>query len=783
MVAQWRNARSLHNPRAGAGGSLTYALAALTLLSMPMSSLRAQEKAAREAPAVSKRLCIAFLGLENQTGDAGLAHWCYGTLLLSKSLEEVKAVRVLPTGAIRYALQQVGLRTGDAIDPNRARLLGGHIEAQRVIWGRFSKRAGQWQVTVRVMNVATGAVSPELCAEAKDWFDIRDKLNGRILAELGITPTPEEDRKAQERWTRSAETIECRLRAYWSREQEKRGSESESEKLCRQALAADPNCALAWCDLAAVLATQGRLDLAEEAARRALQARPDLARAHYVLGWLPMVQAQLHPAEAASWLERAEAELRQATQLDPDDAECQVDLAQICAARGKWEEATAILEKAILLDRTSAKAHATLASFYALRRQGEAALRELQEARRYLREGPGATNDLSAIAAAYERLGRPAEALEYHERTLSLAREMGTNPSMIRLLEKQIELLKSRLTPTFIQASPPRRYTEAELDKVLQDKLTEDEQTLVGNPFSCADAMTQWAKELTHGAKTDLDKAKAIFEALATRFDPGGSSKSRTAREVFDAWQNPRVRLVCVDHALQFVALARAAGVNAFLANVTRMPDGTIAGHACAAVFAGDRALLIDPTLRWFGAPHQQYAILDDLQAAATLCFINRGMDDPKELAAYQAGSKLWPDWPTGQQALVAGLIRAGRVPEARERLAQIPEPPSEDYEAAMYWSLAAEPSLVGEDWARARECLLKSIAIWPGQSYAYFGLGRVYLQQHQLADARTAFRTCLRNGPNEWTATRARAAITQINEEIGVEVVPETAQPNSKPQ
>ncbi len=781
MISERRNTCPRDAPQARARRRMVCTLAVLLFVPVCVSSLRGQENAARETPAPAKRLSIAFLGLENQAGDPNLAHWRPATILWSESLKEVKALRVLSTGAVRYALRQVALRAGTPIDPNRARLMGGHIEAQRVIWGSYSKTADQWHVSLRVMNVATGTVSPELSAEANDWFDLRDKLNQQILAELGVVPAPAEREKMARRWARSAETLAWHFRLQLSQEQGKPAS--ELEKLARQTIATDPNCAPGYCDLAAALATQGKLDQAQEAARKALQLRPDYAKAQYALGWVPMVQSQLNPAEAASLLGQAEREFRQAGQLDPDDADCQVDLARVCAARGRMEEAAAILERTVLLDRTNAMAHASCAIVHAFRKRGEEALRELQEARRCVPEGPEATNALSAIAAAYERLGRVSEALEYHERTLSLAREMGANPNTIRLVEKQIGFLKSTLTPTFIQASPPRRYTEEELDRILRDRLTESERPFAPNPFVCTDAMKQWAEELTRGAAQDLDKAQAIFDHLAARLDREGPMKSRTAREVFEVWTDPKVRLVCMDHAVLLVALARAVNVNAFLVSVTKLPSGTARGHACAAVFAGDRALLVDSAFRWFGAPHQQYEILDDLQATAAFCFINRGTNDPAELAAYRAGSKLRPDWTPGRLVLVAGLIRADQVPEARRRFAEIPQPQSQDYEAAVYWSLAGEPAIAEQNWDCAQECLLKSISIWPGQSYAYFNLGRLYVRRHQLADARTAFRACLRNEADEGIAGIARTAIAQINEEIGVDTPPTTAQPAAKPQ
>ena len=771
MIARQRSARSLHHPHAGTASSLAYALAVLVLLSAPISLLRAQENAAGDAPAAPRRLSVALLWLEDRTADPKLAHCRYATMLLTESLKRVKAVRVSSDDAVRYALRQVGLRPGDAIDPNHARTMGGYIEAQRVIWGHYAKKAGLWQVGVRVLNVATGGISPELSAEAADWYDARDRLIDQILTELGITPSPEEKEKMAEGWTRSADALDWCFKVQLS--QDRGNPVTDLEALSRKAIAADPNCAMAYANLAATLATQGKFEPAEQAAAKALQRKSDFAQARAILGWMYLAQQQYA---------RAEAEFRQASQLDPDDAQCLVDLARVCLAQRQQGEAAALLEKAVSLDRTNADAHACLANVHALLQRREDALRELGEARRYLPEGVHGANALSGIAFAYERLGRQSEAIECHERTLDLARELGTNPDTVRLVEKRVQYLKSTLTPTFIEASPPKRYAEDALDRILWDKLTDDERALVGNPFSCTDAMREWAKDLTRGANDDLDKAKAIFEALSARLSPGGPTRSRTAREVFAAWKDPNVHLVCMDHAVLFVALARAVNVNAFLVSVSRLPDGTARGHACAAVFVGDRALLVDSAFRWFGVPHKQYMILDDLQATAALCFVNQGLDNPTELAAYRAGSKLWPDWIPGRLALVAGLIRARQLPEARRLFAEIPQPQSQDYEAAVYWSLAGEPALE-QNWDRAKECLLKSIAIWPGQSYAYFGLGRLYVRQHQLADARTAFRTCLRNEPQEWVAGMARGAIAQINEEIGVEAVPETARPAPKSQ
>jgi tetratricopeptide (TPR) repeat protein len=758
MIAERIHSHQSNDSPVGFQRHIVWTSIALLSLLVLAPSLRAQEKTAAETAGPPKRVNVAVLGLENKTGDSELAHWRCATMLLSGSLKEVKAIRVLSDDAARYALRQVGLRAGDPIDPNRARLMGGHIEAQRVVWGSYSKQDNQWHVEIRVINVATGAVSAVLGATASDWFDIRDKLDEQILTELGMVPSAEEEKKMAERWTRSAEALDWSLKVQLSQDQGK--PVTDLEMLSRKALAADPNCASAYCDLAATLATQGKFNLAEDAAHQALRLKPDSMQAHAVLGWVALNQNQF---------DRAETQFRQACQLDPDSTDCSMYLAAACVNLGKWEEAVALFEKAVSLDRTNAMAHGCLAHVWASRKRQDDALRELAEVRRYLPEGTHALDALSKIADTYAALGRPSEALEYNERILPLARELAVNPDTIRVIEKRIQYLKSTLTPTFIQASMPKRYTPEELDEILRDKLTDGERSFAANPFACTDSMRQWAKDLTRGMDKDLAKAKAIFDELAARFDTEGPLKSRTAREVFDAWKDPKVPLVCLDRAVLFVALARVVDVNACFVYVGKLPGGTVMSHACAAVFTGDRTLLVDPAFRWFGAPHRQYTILDDVETTAFLCFCNRE-GDPQEVAAYRAGLRLRPDSVLGRMSLVAGLIRASQLQEARRLFAEIPQPPSEDYEAAMYWSLAGEPAIAEQNWDRAKECLLKSISIWPGQSYAYFSLGRVYMQQHQLADARTAFRACLRNGPSERTAGIARAAIAQINEQIGVD-------------
>src|SRR5579871_3117120 len=78
-----------------------------------------------------KRLTVAILWFENRTGDPQAAHWA-DTIkwILVKRLYEVRAMRLLPDEAVKFAARQLNLKGGAAVDAMQARKIGERIEAQ-----------------------------------------------------------------------------------------------------------------------------------------------------------------------------------------------------------------------------------------------------------------------------------------------------------------------------------------------------------------------------------------------------------------------------------------------------------------------------------------------------------------------------------------------------------------------------------------------------------------------------------------------------------------------------
>ncbi len=716
-----------------------------------------------ELPTVSdpntpgKRLTVAVLRFEDRTGDPNAAHWRYSTCaLLRNQLDEVGQLRLLSDQAVRYAFRKIGLNAGDRVDPNAARRIGEIIEAQRVIWGSYGRNDINWQLEASIVNVATGRLWTLPTVTSSDWFDLTDRLSSQVLTELGIVPSAEEKAKMAERWTTSAAALDFYGRAYAS--QEHAEPVSQQQQLMRRALAADPNCARALLGLAATLASEGKFGDAEDAARKVLQLDPDWAEAHHVLARLLLTQRQTNEAVEL---------LRQARRLNPDDATYPTMLAQVSIMQGRWEQAIVLLETAASLDRTDADVHASLAYICATQGMVDRALEQVKEVEQIEPEGVAALSAEQMVGQTYEVLEKRPEAITHYERLVEIGKKVRVNPEAISKSERRIERLKAALTPTFVEIPVPVSYTPEALSAAIATRLTETEAELTINPLTSNGPIQCWARELTEKADSDLEKAKAIFDVLAKRRGAQGLPAARTAREVFAVWNDSEVPLLCGDHAVLFIALARAANVNAFFVHVGKDPGGEVVHHACAAVFAEGRALLVDPAWHWFGVPHQEFEVLDDLKTIALFCFV--GDQAASKSARCRVGLKLWPSCLFGRLSFVNALRQERQLQQAKALLDEIPTPQADSWNAYFFHSQHGAFALARRDLNQAYQSLQKALSIYPDGDTRFL-VGIVFEERGQLQQAREAYRHALRSGLSPETADVVRHRIAQINERIGFE-------------
>lgn len=699
------------------------------------------------------RLRVTILGFANETGDPEAAHWRFAVEgLIANELREIKAIKL--GGGVEYARRQVGIDKGSLITPEHARQMGELIEAQRVIWGSYKRQNEQWHVRAYILNVASGKTSGALTSTSADWFELRDELTEQILDELGVKPSETERQKLGRRWTSSQDAFEwyCRACALYDEDE----PFSEEEECARKAIVADPQFAKAHVALAGLLFSQGKFDQAEQVIHHALALKPDSAEAHLCLGLsLILMEKQVE----------GELELRKAHDLDPDDARPLERLGELFAMQRKPDEAIAFLTGAKALDPMDASVHANLGLMYAHKRERNKAMLELREAERLYPGGLGGVNAEQKICQAYDMLGEIPLAVEHYERFVSRARKLGGNPSVVDILEKRAHYLKATLKPTFIDTSMPKVYTEQSLQETLRERLTEDELATVVNPIAGSEDMKRWAEQLTEGAAGDLDKAKALFVGLMRRIELQGEREQRTAREVFAAWNEPEVSLVCQEYAKLFIALARDVGLKAFYVHVDKDYSGKTVPHDCTVVFVDGRALFVDPGYQWFGVPHKDFVILDDLQTIAHHFF--QLTDTDQDVPRCRLAAKLHPDSAWGQLKLFRALSEADKWDEARTALDAASRIEPNRWDVYMWQGVMADHD---DDLETALDYSQKSIESNPESAFAHCFRAGLLAKMGRLKEARDEFRAGLRYEPQPEVANVARRAIAQINEEIGVE-------------
>ena len=727
--------------------SRTIQLAVLALVLMPAGEVMATVQ--QSTP--PGRLRVAILGFTNETGNPEAAHWrCCIERLLSDELRKIKAVKL--GGGVEYARRHYSISKDDALESEQARKMGELIEAQRAVWGSYERQNKQWQVRTHVLNVASGKASGELISTSADWFELRNGLTKQILHELGVEPSDSERQKMGRRWTSSPEALEWYSRSCALYDEDKPLSEQQAS--ARKAIAADPKFARAHVALAATLAMKGEFPQAEQAARKALEIRPDYADAHRMIGILSLTMKKYAEAEQA---------LLEAHRLKPDDARTLIRLAELSGVRQKWDEAIAFAEKARLLEPTDASIHAFLGFMYSLKRDRGEAIVELKEAERLDPEGMDVAQ---RVGQAYERLREIPLALEHYERFVTQVKELGGDPRFIRIFEAKTERLKAGLTPTFIKASMPKMYTDQSLRDALRERLTEDEMAMVVNPIAGSNQMKRWAEQLTEGATSDMDKAKVLFNALAGRIQPGGGHGTRTAREVFAAWDDKDVSFVCQEFAKLFVALARDVNIKAFYVHLERDYKDKVVSHDCAIVFTNDKALLVDPTYRWFGVPHKDFIILDDLQAIAHH-FFQHG-DSDRVVSRCQMAAKLHPDFAWGQACLGSALCKEGKWDEAHAALDRALQLEPNRWDVFLWLGIISADH--DGDLEAATGFVQKALELNPESASAHFVLASVLIRKGKLKEARDEFRSGLRYDPIPEKAEQVRRIISQINEQIGLE-------------
>ena len=686
-------------------------------------------------------MVVAILTFENRTRNPSLDFWHLAPeWLIAESLGKLPTIRV--ESGEGFALHELHHESYNAIDAAQARKMGEILEVRRVIWGAYEQRGQRWVVTAQILNVSDGRIIKEIKASSKDWFEIRDELVTKILAQFHLGASREENQRMRKRWSQSAEALEWILRA---KAMETHKPFAEIEAALHRAIAADSQCAQAHAQLAAALFNEGRTEDAEKETRVTITTDPNYEAGHLLLGIL-LAQRQQY--------EDAEKSLKHAEALAPTSAQIEERLGELYDVEGMAAKAAVSYARAAELDRFSSSVHAHLGYTYVTQGRIREGMQELKQAERLAYQPDAGTEQF--LGYAYEQLHDVPASISHYESLISICRNQGINPERTQWFEQRVLDLKARLTPAYLDIIKPTQYSREGLTARLQQKLDSAEMLLVTNPVASTAEMQGWAHKITGAATNDLQKAQLLFEAVAHHVSPqlGGT---RTAREVFAVWNSADASFRCSEYAAFYVALSRACGLDACCVLVDVDYAGRVVLHECACVFLGAKALLVDPAYFWFGVPHRKFRPLSDPEAIAVWL---GGQPGTKQ---QEIAWKLAPNLPFVRFSRVMRFIAADDLASARQALREALKL-DPDNQLAML--AQANLALHEGNSASAIVWAQKAVEASPDSSYGYAFLGQAYRVEGNFSKALQAFHNALRgNDLEEAGANSIRTTIAQINE------------------
>ncbi len=349
---------------------------------------------------------LAVLPLDNLSHDPGQDYFAEGmTEELITDLAKIAALRVISrTSAMRYKGSQKPVSQ-----------IAQELNVDAIIEGSVLRSGGRVRITAQLIQAATDR---HLWAESyegdlRDVLALQSQVARAIASEIRVKVAPGEQARLSTARPVNPEAHEAYLRGlYEMRKLTKEGAEKAIEYF-RQALALDPNDALAYSGLADAYYDQSTIERAplevmpkaKAAAARALELDNTLAEAHASLGYVKLVFDWDWPG--------AEGEFRRALELNSSLPRAHVGYAMYLLTVRRTEEAIQELQRAKALDPLFQLSHGSLPLYLFFARRYEEAI-----------EAARKVADNVVLALSYAELGRREDAVAAADR----AKESTRNP-------------------------------------------------------------------------------------------------------------------------------------------------------------------------------------------------------------------------------------------------------------------------------------------------------------------------------------------------------------------
>jgi serine/threonine-protein kinase len=332
------------------------------------------------------------------------------------------------------------------------REIGARLNVEHILEGSVRRAGNRIRVTAQLVKASDGyhLWSQRFDREMTDIFAIQDEISQAIVEKLRVRLS--EDRPLVKRYTENLAAYDLCLKARYHLLKLTQEGREAGRQYCEQAIALDPNYALAYVVLAESCfwsafwgATDPREAFAgaKSAALEALRLDDTIADAHSALGTVlgsgefdwPGAEREfrraleLNPSSMAvrydyAWCyamwfllplgrgEQALTELRRALELDPLDPFYNALLGCLLYLTRQFEPAVAQLQHAIQLDPTFFFSYWFLSMAYALNARLDEAIAAAEKANEL---SGGTAMTLGALGRVYGLAGRTAEARQLLE--------------------------------------------------------------------------------------------------------------------------------------------------------------------------------------------------------------------------------------------------------------------------------------------------------------------------------------------------------------------------------
>jgi putative PEP-CTERM system TPR-repeat lipoprotein len=384
---------------------------------------------------------------------------------------------------------------------------------------------------------------------------------------------------------------------------------------------------------------------------------------------------------SADRVQDAEKTLRDAHQLQPNDARVNVTLAVFLQAMQRGKEAEPYLRAAAEADKDP-RLKMLLADYYIAQNRTDEAVGLLEPITTDRQLGSVASTRLAGIA---QMRGRSEDALKMIDRALE------QQPNNARTLAAKSDLLRQ----------------QNQLDAAVQVA----DQAVTANPQS---AEAQFAKGRVLRAKGNYDKAEVAFKEVLRLNPRAAAARVELARLRIRAGADDAVA-VATD-----AANADPASVDAKLTLARALLQKRDVAKAEVAL---DELVRVAPNV---AAVHTQLGLLRALKndAAGARAAFSRALElDPMQLEAISG--------------MTAVDMSSGRKQEALARVDALTGTAPKNVNALL---VAAQAHAAASNFTRAEELARTAIDVDPSSLGAYSLLGRIYLAQKRLDQARAQF-------------------------------------------